>query len=91
MKPLVIALIAAFSVLATLAIVFLFTRKAKKPCYRCGILAVTDFMGVPYCTICRLVVARMLPVVRHDPPFGFPGATGYLDWPEKKKEEEVHG
>lgn len=58
-------------------------RKAVKPCYRCAIIATDQFMGVDYCVLCKIVVARMLPVVRHDPPYGFPGAPGYLEFPEE--------
>lgn len=62
-----------------------------RPCYRCGVEATTDFMGLHYCSVCRIVVFRILPSVRHDPPFGFPGSSGYLEFPklgpiEEKKE-----
>ncbi len=51
-----------------------------RPCYRCGVLATTDYMGLHYCLMCRVVIVQMLPAVRHDPPYGFPGASGYLEF-----------
>lgn len=61
-----------------------------RPCYRCGIVATTDYMGLHYCQICRVAIVQMLPAVRHDPPYGFPGASGYLEFPEQElgKEEK---
>ncbi len=67
--------------------------KKPRPCYRCGEAeAVDEFMGLHYCLRCRMMVARMYGVVQHDPPFGFPGAPGYTEYPmqgppiEEKKE-----
>ena len=65
------------------------------PCYRCAAVATTDYMGLRYCLMCRVVVVQMLPGVRHDPPYGFPGSSGYLEFPveggvteaPKKKED----
>jgi hypothetical protein len=57
------------------------------PCYRCGILATEEYMGLHYCVICQLVVVRMIGAVRQDPPFGFPGASGYLQFPNPEKKE----
>ena len=92
MNPLLIALISVFSVLATLAIVFLFSRKGPKPCYRCGGKATTEYMAIHYCSICRLVVIRMLPIVGLGGMPGFPGASGYTEFlPELKKKEEIDG
>jgi hypothetical protein len=63
-------------------------RKPRKPCYRCGGLAQAEYMALHYCVICREVVVRMMPIVGMGGMFGFPGATGYLEFPvlEKKKE-----
>lgn len=44
-----------------------------KICYRCGIKAVTEFMGLPYCRMDYLVVTAMYYAVQSDPPGGFPG------------------
>lgn len=67
---------------------FLFRPSGPFPCYRCAVEATTEYMGLHYCMMCRAVVIQMLPGVRHDPPYGFPGASGYLDFlvEEKKKE-----
>lgn len=56
----------------------------KKPCYRCGIEASETFAGYDYCSICKKVVSVMQSVVRHDPPFGFPGASGYTEFPGRE-------
>lgn len=61
-------------------------RSIVRPCYRCRTVATTDYMGVHYCMMCSMVVSTTMPAVRHDPPFGFPGSNGYLDFPEEKKE-----
>ncbi len=58
-------------------------KAAIKPCYRCAVIATTSYMGIDYCLMCRVVVVQMLPGVRHDPPYGFPGAPGYLEFPEE--------
>jgi hypothetical protein len=58
----------------------------EKPCYRCGVIATKEFAGYHYCGICRDAVAAMISVVRHDPPYGFPGAQGYTEFPNPKKE-----
>lgn len=52
-----------------------------KVCYRCGVVLAKSFpyMGLDYCRMCREVIVIMMPAVRHDPPFGFPGQTGYLE------------
>jgi hypothetical protein len=57
-----------------------------RPCYRCADLATTEYMSLPYCMMCRVVIVQVLPMVRHDPPYGFPGSTGYLEFPVEKKE-----
>jgi len=60
------------------------------PCYRCGHPAVTEYMGLHYCLICRDVVVALIGAVQHDPPFGFPGSPGYLKpvpGLEEKKED----
>ena len=64
---------------------------ADVPCYRCGVEASTEYMGLHYCMMCRIVVVQTIGAVRHDPPFGFPGSPGYLEFPkigpiEEKKE-----
>jgi len=46
-------------------------------CYRCARPAKRAFMALDYCLLCSQVVPMMYPAVRHDPPFGFPGAKGY--------------
>ncbi len=53
-----------------------------RPCYRCGIIADRSYMGLDYCTMCCVVVVQMLPAVRHDPPYGFPGASGCMEFKE---------
>lgn len=55
------------------------------PCYRCGVEAVDgcEYMGLHYCRICRDVVSMTYPAVQHDPPYGFPGSQGYLEFPKK--------
>lgn len=63
-------------------------REEMKPCYRCAAIATAPFMGLDYCIMCRMVVVQMLPVVRHDPPYGFPGAPGYLEFPEEMPKVE---
>ena len=61
----------------------------RYPCYRCGeIPGEMEFMGLHYCMMCRLVVVQVYPMVKGDAPFGFPGAPGYLDWPERLVEEK---
>lgn len=95
----VLIVVAVMIVMTTVAIVFfrLLGHRDVKPCYRCGVLATTDYMGLHYCLMCRVMVVQMLQAVRHDPPFGFPGGPGYLDWPKelteelKKKEGEKNG
>ena len=69
------------------------TRPPPKPapCYRCARPATVDYMGLHYCYMCRHVVMMVSASVRHDPPYGFPGSPGYLDFPaelvENKKED----
>ena len=62
----------------------------KKPCYRCAGNGTVTYMGLDYCVICLEVIMRMLPVVGMGGMFGFPGASGYLQFPKleatKKKE-----
>ncbi len=58
------------------------SRNLPRPCYRCAAIATTDYMGLHYCIMCRVVVVQMIQAVRHDPPYGFPGASGYIDFPE---------
>jgi hypothetical protein len=79
----------AIALLITIPItagIILRRRSIVRPCYRCRDVATTDYMGIHYCILCVLIVQQMMPAVRHDPPFGFPGSNGYLDFPEKKKE-----
>lgn len=66
--------------------IFKFLRK-KKPCYRCGGNASVEYMALLYCAICREVVVRMIPIVGFGGMFGFPGSTGYLEFPEMEKKE----
>ncbi len=66
---------------------FKFLRK-KKPCYRCGGGATVQYMALDYCIICREVIMRMLPIVGLGGMFGFPGSTGYLEFPNLEKVEE---
>lgn len=60
-------------------------HKTPRPCFRCGVVATDEYLSIPYCMICKEVVAMTLPGVRSDPPYGFPGSPGYFDWPEKKE------
>ncbi len=61
------------------------TRPPPKPvpCYRCARGATVQFMGLDYCFMCRHVVMMVSASVRHDPPYGFPGSPGYLEFPEE--------
>ena len=93
----IVALVAwlGLSVLLVIAAGRVLFQRAR-PCYRCGAVARTEYMGLRYCHMCRAVIMQILPAVRHDPPYGFPGSPGYLAFPEKKlalekKEEETHG
>jgi hypothetical protein len=65
------------------------TEIVFRPCYRCGEVSTRDFMGLNYCAMCHVVVVRMLPVVRHDPPYGFPGAPGYTEFPRQSIDTEA--
>lgn len=67
--------------------VFKFLRK-KNPCYRCGGNATVEFMSLKYCVICQTVVMRMMAVVGFGGMFGFPGAEGYLEFPNLEKIQE---
>lgn len=79
-----LALVAVFSsILAVIA--WRSSRKEEHPCYRCGGLASVEYMGLHYCEMCRNVIVAMIAAVQHDPPYGFPGAKGYLDFPKEKK------
>ena len=53
------------------------------PCYRCARPSVVEYMALRYCFMCREVIVAMIAAVRHDPPYGFPGAPGYLDYPDE--------
>jgi hypothetical protein len=54
--------------------------RPKKVCYRCCVELdlVYEYMGLSYCMICREVVVAMSWLIPLGPPFGFPGAPGYL-------------
>ena len=93
----IISIILGLLILASVGILLLAraarsTRPLPKPCYRCAEIAVVEYMGLHYCIMCRTAVVSAYPMVRHDPPYGFPGAPGYLEFPdhefgyEKKKE-----
>lgn len=56
----------------------------KKPCYRCGVKADDTHAGYHYCVMCKKVVQVMQATVSHDPPFGFPGASGYTEFPARE-------
>lgn len=71
-----------FGLVAVLLLFRLARKNEPKPCYRCGVTATAEYMSIPYCMMCRIVVIRMLPAVRHDPPYGFPGSPGYTDFSE---------
>lgn len=58
------------------------------PCYRCRVEASQEFMGLHYCTWCMAAVTAMYPAVKDDPPFGFPGSQGYLDFQEEEEKEK---
>ena len=60
----------------------------KKPCYRCGGNATVQYMALDYCRICREVIMRMMPMVGMGGMFGFPGSTGYLEFPKIDKVPE---
>lgn len=71
---------------ASVNILFRFLRK-KKPCYRCGGTASVQYMAIDYCSICCEVIVRMLPIVGMGGQYGFPGASGYLEFPALEKKE----
>lgn len=50
----------------------------RKRCYRCNADAKVQYMQLDYCVVCRDVVVMMYPAVQHSPPYGFPGAKGYM-------------
>lgn len=80
-----IALTAALAVsLGWVGWVLLKRTPKEFPCYRCGGLASAEYMGLHYCGMCRQVVMAMISAVQHDPPYGFPGAQGYLEFPGKE-------
>lgn len=79
---------AAIGALAVLVLIRLGRKPEPKPCYRCGIEATTEYMSTAYCIMCRMVVIRMLPAVRHDPPYGFPGSPGYSDFSEVPRQNQ---
>lgn len=60
-------------------------------CYRCAAPAVCRHMGIDYCFMCREVVVTMMSAVSFDPPFGFPGAPGYLEAPKEVVESAEEG
>lgn len=79
------ALVVVFScVLAVIA--WRSSRQKPWPCYRCGGPATVEYMGLHYCGMCRQVIVAMIGTVGHDPPYGFPGAKGYLEFPKKEGE-----
>jgi len=78
------ALAVAFVITLGWIFLWLFRTPAPKPCYRCGGVAEVEYMGLHYCEMCRLVIVAMISTVQHDPPYGFPGARGYLEFPEKE-------
>ncbi len=64
---------------------------SPRVCYRCGGEADVEYMALHYCWMCREVIVRMLPIVGLGGMPGFPGASGYLEFPklgpiEEKKE-----
>lgn len=81
------ALVIVLVAVAVIAILGQFPKVEKRrPCYRCGGMAEVEYMGLHYCRMCRTVVVAMISSVQHDPPYGFPGAGGYLEFPEKEEE-----
>lgn len=59
--------------------------RKDRPCYRCAEKASGEYMGLHYCTICCDVVMMTMGAVKHDPPFGYPGSPGYLEFPKKER------
>lgn len=57
--------------------------RKRHPCYRCGGDATVEYMALHYCWMCREVIVRMLPIVGLGEMPGFPGSSGYLEFPEK--------
>jgi len=80
------ALVAVFSCIIALVAWRSVQKRDRRPCYRCGAISDPDcdYMGLHYCHVCRDVVVAMINVVQHDPPYGFPGNKGYLEFPEKE-------
>lgn len=85
---LIIAIPALLGLLGILIIIRLARRSAPRPCYRCAVPTTIEYMGLPYCMMCRYVVIQMLPAVRHDPPFGFPGSPGHVEFPDNHQEKK---
>lgn len=80
----VLALISALSA----AGMFIFQLRKlgrKRPCYRCAAVATRVFLGLHYCVMCEQVIMRTQGAVNHDPPFGYPGSPGYLEFPVEKE------
>lgn len=92
MNVLVIVLIIVGALLVAAIGIWLLVSSARqsqilRPCYRCAAIATHEFMGLYYCRMCCMIVVRMLPTVRHDPPYGFPGSSGHLTFPAEAKKE----
>ena len=91
--PIVLAVVVSVvaSGLVALVVALLIGRAFRRglapvhyPCYRCGeVEGDAEYMGLHYCQMCRIVISSTYAGVRHDPPFGFPGSPGYLDFPQK--------
>ena len=71
--------------ISTIATSLMESAKEVSPCYRCAAVATKEFMGLHYCFMCREMVSRVYPAAVHDPPFGFPGSRGYLEFPAEEK------
>lgn len=83
-SALLFALVAVLSALVALLYWRTVRSTPRWPCYRCGTEADCDYMGLHYCHVCRDVVMVMQSAVQHDPPYGFPGNKGYLEFPRKE-------
>lgn len=60
-----------------------------RPCYRCRTPAEVFHAGYFYCEMCRDVIVATIGSVGHDPPFGFPGQKGYVEFPKDRENPSV--
>lgn len=58
--------------------------RRKRWCYRCGGRAYHEYMSLPYCPICYMIVSEMAHLIPMGPPVGFPGGPpGDPEWKKR--------